>query len=180
MKLFSLVLAVLVLSSVVQAASLYKEDFSKINQQTFTLKEKDTVRIFYLGKETEVMLRSVDTQKNSLKLTLFIEDAETPQYVTLTQGSSIYFDVDKDKNKIKDLIIKPVYISGENSVISIEKVNSENYPEQSSAPAGEVVSVPKVESQQPKTNLKVGLYISLGIIIIGLTAFLILRKKKNQ
>ncbi|HLC63104.1 MAG TPA: LPXTG cell wall anchor domain-containing protein [Candidatus Nanoarchaeia archaeon] len=175
MKLFSLVLAVLVLSSVVQAASLYKEDFSNINQQTFTLKEKDTVRIFYLGKETEVMLRSVDAQKNSLKLTLFIEGAETPQYVTLKQGINIMFDVDKDR--IKDLIIRPIYISKENSVISIEKISIENQP---AGPTGEAISIPKVESSEPKTNLKVGLYISLGIIIIGLTTFLIFRKKKNQ
>src|SRR3989344_5115687 len=159
MKLFSLVLAVLVLSSVVQAASLYKEDFSNINQQTFTLKEKDTVRIFYLGKETEVMLRSVDAQKNSLKLTLFIEGAETPQYVTLKQGINIMFDVDKDR--IKDLIIRPIYISKENSVISIEKISIENQP---AGPTGEAISIPKVESSEPKTNLKVGLYISLGII----------------
>ena len=138
-------------------------------------KEKDTVRIFYLGKETEVMLRSVDAQKNSLKLTLFIEGAETPQYVTLKQGINIMFDVDKDR--IKDLIIRPIYISKENSVISIEKISIENQP---AGPTGEAISIPKVESSEPKTNLKVGLYISLGIIIIGLTTFLIFRKKKNQ
>ena len=176
MKKCIFIIAIILLSaSLVQAANLYKEDFSRGNTQSFNLKEKDTIRVNITGKETEIMLRSVFPEKNSAKLTIFIQDAETPQYTTIQASSKVFIDI--DKNREKDLLIQAIYISQENTILSITDLSITGL---GSAPevTGLAVEGTKPESGNPKSTFLIGVLITLSIIVLGLLLYFIFRKRQ--
>ncbi len=165
-------LAVISISTLANAASLYKEDFSNINSQTFNLKEKDAIRLSIFGNETEIMLREVFEEKNAVKLTIFIPGAETPVYVTLSSGQTMYTDLDKDR--VKDIATKAIYISKENTILAISKLEPSEQSQQSNELTGE-----SSLTINEKPSIKTGIYISVAIIILGLIVYFIVRRKKR-
>ena len=172
LKSVSMLFLILLLSQLALASTLYKEDFEGIQSQTFNLKEKDTVRIHSEGKDTEIMLRSVNPEDSRAKLTIFIEGAETPQYMTVSTSNKVLIDINKDN--IKDFAVQPVYISSNNTILSITKLQQS--PQDGSQNNNQITG--KTEQEINKSpNILIGVYIAIAIIVIGLVAYLVLRKK---
>ena len=173
LKSVSMLFLILLLSQLALASTLYKEDFEGIQSQTFNLKEKDTVRIHSEGKDTEIMLRDVLPEDSRVKLTVFIEGAETPQYMTVSTSNKVLIDINKDN--IKDFAVQPVYISSNNTVLSITKLQQS--PQDDNPQSNNQITGKTEQEINKSPNILIGVYIAIAIIIIGLIAYLILRKK---
>ena len=80
------------------------------------------VRYEVIDKEQVVMLRESNPDRNFIRLTVFIEDAEVPQYVDLVKGKVLNLDLDRDE--VDDLFITVERID-ENSATLLFRKNNE-------------------------------------------------------
>lgn len=80
------------------------------------------VRYELVDKEEAVMLRESNPDRNFVRLTVFIEDAEVPQYADLVKGRVLNLDFDRDE--VDDLFITAERID-ENSATLLFRRNNE-------------------------------------------------------
>lgn len=121
------------------AGKIYDLDFSDKNIVTAKINERDVARftlpyreynldkynegvIDYklINKEHKVMIREVSKNKDFVKLTVFIQDAETPQYLNLGFKSIIKLDFDRDS--LDDLIIRLNKINNNETTLTFESI----------------------------------------------------------
>lgn len=174
---------VLILVSSVSAGVIYDIDFSENPTQIVILNEKDMVRFDfpvrqyenktfstleekretnYILEEEEqkLMVREVNEKDNKTALTLFIHDAETPQYFVLAKDNMIKVDFEKDN--IDDLLIRFYEIKGNKVALVLQKISLENVEKKTRF------------LERLKTNKNIIYYVIGGIIIL----FLILKQKR--
>ena len=166
----------LLLIPLVQASNLYIENFAN-STTTYNLQEKDAVRINIENKTVEVMLRQAIPEQSTAKLTIFIEGAETPQYVSVKTSNRLYLDVNRDQTK--DIMLQTFYVSKNNTVLSLTKLEKNSGPASNNSfiIPDETTTIPQ-ENLQKNRSFLIGIYITSGIIILGLITYFLLKKKK--
>ena len=100
-----LVIIALALAGSASAGNLKTLDFSGQENILALLGARDAVRFPFLGKDHQLMVRSIDVPKQRIEITLFIEGAETPFYHRLTPRTAL--NVDFNKDDLNDLRITP-------------------------------------------------------------------------
>ncbi|MBI2667957.1 hypothetical protein HYX17_04285 [Candidatus Woesearchaeota archaeon] len=128
--------------SIVLAGQIHDLDFSDKNIITATINERDVARftlpyreynidkyndniIDYklINKEHKVMIREISKNKDFARLTIFIQDAETPQYLNLGFKNIIKLDFDRDS--LDDLIIRLNKINGNETTLTLESIQED-------------------------------------------------------
>lgn len=183
MKLLLYLFSILILIGMACAGVIYDIDFSENPTHIVILNEKDMVRFDFPVRQYEnktlstleekrnsryelneleqkLMVREVNEKSNSTALTLFIYDAETPQYFTLAQDNMIKVDFEKDN--IDDLLIRFYKIEGNKVALILQKISLESVEEN------------KGFLDILKDNKNIIYYIIGGVIIL----FLILKQKR--
>jgi len=156
----------LVLIQIVIAGDMYKIDIENNEQSYFTLKERDVMRFDWANKEHKVMVRKINEDKKSVDLTIYVDGAPTPQYVSVS--SDRFVKVDFDLDRIDDLQIKLDSIDGGNVTLELTKIKEEKDDS-------------KTVKENLKMNSKVGWGIVVGIIVLGLVIYsLILKTSKKS
>ena len=156
----------LVLIQIVIAGDMYKIDIENNEQSYFTLKERDVMRFDWANKEHKVMVRKINEDKKSVDLTIYVDGAPTPQYVSVS--SDRFVKVDFDLDRIDDLQIKLDSIDGGNVTLELTKIKEEKDDS-------------KTVKENLKKNSKIGWGIVVGIIILGLVIYsLILKTSKKS
>jgi len=151
----------LVLIQIVVSGDMYKIDIEKNEQSYFTLKERDVMRFDWANKEHKVMVRKINEDKKSVDLTIYVDGAPTPQYVSVS--SDRFVKVDFDLDRIDDLQIKLDSIDGGNVTLELTKIKEEKDDS-------------KTVKENLKMNSKVGWGIVVGIIILGLVIYSLILK----
>ena len=151
----------LVLIQIVIAGDMYKIDIENNEQSYFTLKERDVMRFDWANKEHKVMVRKINEDKKSVDLTIYVDGAPTPQYVSVS--SDRFVKVDFDLDRIDDLQIKLDSIDGGNVTLELTKIKEEKDDS-------------KTVKENLKMNSKVGWGIVVGIIILGLVIYSLILK----
>src|SRR3989344_2899154 len=136
----------LVLIQIVIAGDMYKIDIENNEQSYFTLKERDVMRFNWSNKEHKVMVRKINEDKKTVDLTIYVEGAPTPQYVSVS--SDRFVKVDFDLDRIDDLQIKLDSIDGGNVTLELTKIKEE-----------------KDDSKTVKENLKMNSKVGWGIVV---------------
>jgi len=175
MKALPIIFIFILLAPIALASTLYREDFSNIQSQTFNLQEKDAIRVFYDNTTAEIMLNDVYPEKSSVKLTLFIEDAATPQYVSLKTNANLYVDINKDR--VKDLVIRAHYISMNNTILSITPIKADDEINNPQPAAGTAEKTAEEPQTTKSPSLQTGIIITASVIALGLIIYFLLRKK---
>lgn len=160
-----LLLIILLAIPLVSAASIINTDLIN-NPETIRLSVKDTIRFNMFDKEHEIMLREI-RGSNSVKITVFIEGAQTPIYIPLDSSNHALLDINKDR--VDDLKIDLLFADKENAVLSITKLDSP----QSNIISGDVVA----ETKENPSKL-IGIIITVAVIVIG--SLLYFGFKKSQ
>ncbi len=141
-KLVFLFLFILLSINLVLAGKVHDLDFSKGNIITITINERDVARFIIpyreydlekynegvidyhlVDKEHKVMIREVENDRNFIRLTIFIQDAEVPQYLNLGINNLIKLDFDRDS--LYDIIIKLNKIKDKEVTLTFEKISEE-------------------------------------------------------
>lgn len=161
-----IVLFILIILNInlVLAGQIYDLDFSKDNIITKTLNERDVARftvpyreydlnkydkgvIDYklINKEHKVMVRELVNNKDIVRITVFIQDAETPQYLDLGFKNSIRLDFDRDN--LEDMAIKLNKINGKEVTLTLEKIQEDKKTSQV-----KLFGINKLEKKETKSN----------------------------
>ena len=158
----------LVLIQIVIAGDMYKIDIEDNEQSYFTLKERDVMRFNWSNKEHKVMVRKINEDKKTVDLTIYVEGAPTPQYITVS--SNRFVRVDFDLDRIDDLQIKLDSMDSGNVTLELIGVKEKK---------GDLID--KTTKKDLKMNSKVGWGIVIGIIVLGLVIYSIIVKiSKNS
>lgn len=126
MKFMLLFLVLLAIPICVKAGDVQVVDFNYTNDTIVILGEKDMVR-FDLYGDQKVMVRDIGNDGNSVALTVFVEGAELPNYISLDQEHSIKVDFQRDN--IDDLMIELVSVNENNNstMLKLQRLSFGDY-----------------------------------------------------
>ena len=136
-RLLYVSLFILLSINLVFAGKVHDLDFSKESTIKTTINERDVVRFVVpfreydvdkykegeidyelIEKEHKVMIREVEIDRNFIRLTVFIQDAETPQYLNLGSKNAIRLDFDRDS--LEDMILRLSSINDKEVTLTLE------------------------------------------------------------
>ena len=165
MKIFTVLVFVIILASLTQAATIQEADFD-VNPESFTLQEKDVIRFQMFNGEHEIMLREFNPESRSVKFTAFIENASTPVYIPIFIGQThALLDINLDKQD--DLKIEALIVDENALVVFLTDLNNQV--------TGSAVLQEEQDTQQPREASK-GWIITIAIVVAGVLLFLAFRK----
>ncbi len=168
MKKILLFIVFLILIQIVIAGDMYKIDIEKNDQTFFTLKERDLMRFDWKDKEHKIMVRQINEDKKSVDLTIYVDGAPTPQYVSVSPTRFVKVDFDLDR--IDDLQVRLDSIEGSNVTLGLTKIKEEK-----------INSITGNAVKDLKIDTKIGWSIVVGIIVLGLVVYsFVLRKGRNK
>jgi len=165
MKIFTVLVFVIILASLTQAATIQEADFD-VNPESFTLQEKDVIRFQMFNGEHEIMLREFNPESRSVKFTAFLENASTPVYIPIFIGQThALLDINLDKQD--DLKIEALIVDENALVVFLTDLNNQV--------TGSAVLQEEQDTQQPREASK-GWIITIAIVVAGVLLFLAFRK----
>ena len=161
-KLIVLVVLLLLNISLSFAAQIHALEFNNDNKALITINERDIIRFsvpyreydldkYAQGeinyelteKEHKVMVREIGNTNNFVRLTIFIEGAETPQYFDLGFNNIIKLDFDRDS--LDDLSLRLDKIEDKRVTFSFERINDEEK-------TGKVQLFGRIQSNKEQTS----------------------------
>ena len=163
-------------STTVLAGGIHRLDFNKNPIQVEEIKEGDLVEM-YVGNSThKLILKKVITDKSIINVALFVEETDTPSYISLGYNQKARLDFYNDRKDDMSLVLES--ISTDSARIIFRTIDETENPatinnKETAQISGEVIK----ETAKDAPNLKTGIIIVAGIIIVGLiAAFLFLKK----
>jgi len=187
-KSIILILTLFLLLSFVESSEIYVLDFSKENPQRVTVNTKDFVSFDLKNGTHIVKIDEIVTDR--VNIGVFPYKQSPPSYVSLDKERTAYIDVDLDHNN--DVRINLVSIENNKAILQFEllgqeivesteeqQVNPEVEPineKEKTSITGEIIKEPSSK----KANLKTGLLILVGIVIIGLLIFYPIYKRRTK
>lgn len=117
-----LLLLVLLIVPFVSSADVKILDFNEVNETFIILEEKDAVRFDMYG-DHKIMVREI--REDSVALTVFIDGAETPNYIVLDDTHSVKIDFQRDD--VDDMLIELNFIKENTTSIRLERLSFGEY-----------------------------------------------------
>lgn len=163
------------------------EDFKEKPDQTFLLQEKDAL-LFDLKQGRHALVFERFNTKGGIDIGIYIYQKsynntnknQSSTFLSLKPGMFVYLDFDRDLND--DMQIKYLRQIKNNATLQFVILNQSDIniinPEYDFYENPDTNSEDNTNSNNP--NLKVGLSISLGIIILGLLLLFVIKKRKTN
>lgn len=156
---------------------MYNLDFAKDPVIVKEINEGDLLRFTIDEKTHNLVLKNVREEKNSIEITLFVEDSPTPSYISLGYDQKLLLDFYKDR--VDDMVIVLESISQNKARLILRVLDEKGDPvlkdetsvDSDSGITGGVV----VETSPP--NKKTGLIIAGAIVLVGLIIVWLFTKK---
>ena len=146
----------------------FKDSITKV-----AIGERDALRLIYNNIENIIQVRELDESNNKAQLLIFVGKSEVPYYLTLSKGLTVKLDVERDNKDDFMLIFDSIKDNKLN--IIIEKI--EDKANKTIEKNDVLQEVLKEDSK--RADLKIGIIISLIIIIGGSLIFIAFKPRKK-
>ncbi len=172
-KILAVIILVSLLSTVVLAGEIHRINLNKNAVEVKEVKEGDLVEMSLGNKTQKIILKKILIDKNIINLALFVEESDTPSYISMGYNQQMRLDFYNDR--IDDMTLVLESLSAESARIIFRTMDEKGNLIVINQEAPQITGEEIKESSSP--NLKTGIIITTSIIIIGLLISFILLKK---
>ena len=170
-KILTLIILISLLSTIVIAGDIHRIDLNKNPTEVREINEGDLVEISLENKTHKIILKRTITDRNIINVALFVDETDTPSYISLGYNQQARLDFYNDRVDDMVLILESLSEGKARIIFKVfeekDTVVNPNNPE--------AYQTDGKETNAP--SLKTGIIISAAIIIIGLIlAFIFLKK----
>lgn len=168
-KILTLIILISLISPIVIAGEIHRINLNENPTESVEMNKGDLVEISLENKTHKAILKKVITDRNLINVALFVDETDTPSYISLGYNQQARLDFYNDGTDDAILILESM---SEGKARIIFKVFEEK---DSPTKIPEVANSATEETDSP--SLKTGIIISAVIVIVGLIlAFIFLKK----
>ncbi len=142
------------------------------------IEERNALKLVYNGTESIIHVKELDEVSNSAQLLIFVGKSEAPYYLTLSKKLTIKLDVEKDNKDDLAIIFDSIKDNKLNIIIEKIKDKIEDTTNETAKINDVLKEVLKDETKN--ADLKLGIIISLIIIIGGSLIFIAFKPRKKS